>query len=181
MGQIFDVSDSVVIQFDLLQKSAILKTFNPFDEILSKTEIGQLGTLVEALNFRDTIAHGKLNLSVISANWTVFGAKHCKLNWSRFFLCIFGILRCIFHLILIDYIAIFIDLLNLYDFFALPGLLLLFKDLLLSLLFFRGLSSLLAHNFYRSSLGRSDLGSCCLWLFSRYFLILLTHASALII
>ena len=66
-------------------------------------------------------------------------------------------------------------------FFALPGLLLLFKDLLLSLLFFRGLSSLLAHNFYRSSLGRSDLGSCCLWLFSRYFLILLTHTSALII
>ena len=95
-----------------------------------------MGALFETLNLGDAIAHAILNRLFSWINGAIFRAKPCVLDGLSHLLGVFSILRNLSRiLILLDHVALCIEPLDLDNFLALPGLLLLLKDLLVCFLF----------------------------------------------
>ena len=110
MRQVRDMSDSVVIELKFLQCSAVVQSFYPLDQVLTQSQVPQLSTLFEALDLRDTETHSILNFLIICIDWAFLGSQGSVLDWLRLFLCILNVLCC-FPRIIINDIAVFVDLL----------------------------------------------------------------------
>ena len=105
-------------------------------EIGGKYTYGELGALLEAFDLGDAVAHGILESLSRRVHWAIFSPQSRVLDWLRLFFGIFCVLFGIPSIVILrDRVPLSIHFLHLNKFFPLPCLFLLFKKLLIRLLF----------------------------------------------
>ncbi len=95
---------------------------------------GELGALLESLNFGYSVAHSVIDFSILGFDRAVFRTESRVLDWLLFLLGIFSILLSVLRFIIGigDDVALGVKLLNLDEFLALPSFLLFFEDFFVS-------------------------------------------------
>ena len=132
-------------------------------EIGGKYTYSELGALLEAFDLGDAIAHGVLESLGSGVYWAILSPQSRVLNRLRLLFGILCVLFCIPSIVILrDRVPLSIHFLHLNKFFPLPCLFLLFKKLLIRLLFLNLLTLL--------SGGSSILlDLCCLLLIVLHF------------